>query len=232
MPPGGGPMKKRKIIGKKSGASKKLALTKIVKNLIDKNLEVKDRNQTYSFVNPITGVAATGFYNQIRNPNSIAQGIDDDQRIGNKIKMHHVQYSFFVKASSATAYNDAGFVALVLDTQNNGGTTANDLIYDNLLGQPLGICFKNTREWSKRFRILKTTPWVASLDTPVMIREYYSFASLPDELRITEYNDVSAASTSIVSNALYIVFVGSNVYPTSSTLSQVVGACKLSYTDA
>lgn len=223
-------MKKRKLNPKnrKSGSSNKLQLTKMVKNIIDQNLEIKDRVNYYSFNNP-----AASYYNEIRVACSIAQGIDDNQRIGNKIKLDHIQYSFYIESASTTNWEDAGFVSLVLDKQNNNATTATTAIYNVTAGQTLGIAHRNTEEYSERFVVLKTTEWKASLNGsgPFLIREYYSFKSLPESLRIVEFNTTGGGAADVATNCLYLVFAGARTYAAAS-LSKVIGTSKLSYTDA
>jgi hypothetical protein len=181
----------------------------LVKSALQRNAETKENN-TISALGVIPSNGTT------IGLNSIIEGIDYNQRIGRTITSKNIQIDLFATAPAAGG-NDAGFFALVYDSQPNSGIATFATIFDITAAQP-GQAFKSTGTGvDKRFRVCWMEHFaVITGSEPFKMRKFWKCQD-PSPV---QYNQAPAVAP--ITGA-YILCVGSmsntGVVGTSSSFS-------------
>lgn len=167
---------------------------------------------------------------------SIAQGSDETNRIGDRIKVKRIEIRGYVQSGNQPF--DQASCALVIDRQMNGtvppmnvsttATTAAPFVYVST-GAPSGGAILKNDNWAKRFKILKQDQFAANQQiaaTGYVEKGFVYTANFKYPLDV-EFSNTTGASTSVATNA--ILFCYSNVGGSTSVMNYVA---KVSYFDA
>lgn len=192
-------------------------IAKTVRRVLQRTTELKEIGKYYSAIHP---TATTGYVAYIND--SIATGGDINDRIGRHITSQQIQVDYQVYVTGQTL--DTGFVALVFDSQPNGGTPTFGDIFDDTLC-PSGQAFRNTANNGDRFKVAKIEQFAVSSAGPAVEKKrmYYK---VPDAVQDTEYLTGSAG---VPSTGLWMLAIGST--NNSGTILSLDFLIKYQFTD-
>jgi len=182
------------------------------------------KNRVVGLTTRIWGGASNGY--SFLCLNDLANGSNQDQRIGRKIKLASMEMDLLFTLGSSVVEYDAGFYSIVYDKRTNGAQPSFSDVY-NISGND-GIAVFNETTHPGRFTEISRGEWTVGIAAG-WNKKVHKKISLGN--RTTEYNNTSASIGSIDGGSLWLICANVDRGTIFADATQIRTVVKIRYVD-